>query len=283
MCGIAGIVRRTGISPDDRSALPRMLQALAERGPDDRGALESDGRAPGALLGQTRLSILDLSPAGHQPMSDESGRWSITFNGEIFNFRELRPVLERRGHVLRSRTDTEVLLKLFIEFGPACLPMLSGMFAFAIWDEAERRLFIARDRIGKKPLFYYASRELFVLASEPKSLFRHPDVPRRLRHEKIAEYLCLRYVCAPDTLYEGISRYPSLALGGARRRPAAARAVLVASAHPGRAVADGPRDRRRGAEPTSRCGAVAHDRRRSRRRVPERRAGFEHGDGADGA
>ena len=208
MCGIAGIVRRSGVSPDDRSALPRMLQALADRGPDDRGVLESGDRAPGALLGQTRLSILDLSPAGHQPMSDESGRWSITFNGEIFNFKELRPILERRGHQIRSRTDTEVLLKLFIQFGPACLSMLSGMFAFAIWDAAERQLFIARDRIGKKPLFYFATRELVAFASEPKALFQHPDVPRRVRHEKIAEYLSLRYVCAPDTLYEGISKLP---------------------------------------------------------------------------
>jgi asparagine synthase (glutamine-hydrolysing) len=141
-------------------------------------------------------------------MSDESGRWSITFNGEIFNFRELRPILERRGHVLRSRTDTEVLLKLFVEFGPACLSMLSGMFAFAIWDEAERRLFIARDRIGKKPLFYFATRELFVFASEPKALFQHPEVPRQLCRQKLAEYLSLRYVCAPDTLYEGISKLP---------------------------------------------------------------------------
>ena len=260
MCGIAGIVRRSGVSPDDRSALPRMLQALAERGPDDRGIVESDDRAPGAILGHTRLSILDLSPAGHQPMADESGRWTITFNGEIFNFRNLRPILERRGHVLRSRTDTEVLLKLFIEFGPACLSMLSGMFAVAIWDAAERQLFIARDRIGKKPLFYFATRDLVAFASEPKALFQHPDVPRRLRHEKIAEYPVPQVRVRAGHLVRGDQQGPSLALGDARRRPAAAPAVLVASARPGGSLADGPGDGRRGADPASRRGPVAHDR-----------------------
>jgi asparagine synthase (glutamine-hydrolysing) len=185
-----------------------MLDALSHRGPDDRGIAVRAGAAPGALLGQTRLSILDLTPAGHQPMADDTGRWWITFNGEIFNFRELRPVLERRGVRLKSRSDTEVLLKLFIEFGAGCLPMLSGMFAFAVWDAAERRLFVARDRIGKKPFFYAASGDLFAFASEPKALFRHPDLERRVRPGTIGQYRLLRYVCAPDTLYEGIEKLP---------------------------------------------------------------------------
>lgn len=154
-------------------------------------------------------------------MTDESGRWSITFNGEIFNFRDLCPILERRGHTLRSRSDTEVLLKLFVEFGQACLPMLSGMFAFAVWDAVERRLFVARDRVGKKPFFYVDDGDLFAFASEPKALFRHPDVPRRIHRERLAEYLSLRYVCAPDTLYEGVRKIPpahcgTLARGGLR-------------------------------------------------------------------
>ena len=139
-------------------------------------------------------------------MSDESGRWSITFNGEIFNFRELRPVLERRGHVLLLADGYRGLLKRFIEFGPACLPMLSGMFAFAIWDRP-RELFIARDRIGKKPLFYYASRELFVLASEPKSLFRTRTCPAGCATRR-SPNTCVSGTRAAHTLDQGISNIP---------------------------------------------------------------------------
>ncbi len=253
MCGIAGVVRRSGVSPADRAALGGMLQALSHRGPDDRGVFEDGGRSPGALLGHARLSILDLSPLGHQPMTDESGRWSIVFNGQIFNFRDLRPILERRGHALRSRSDTEVLLKLFVEFGQACLPMLSGMFAFAVWDSTERRLFVARDRIGKKPLFYFDDGDLFAFASEPKALFRHPDVPRRMRREKIAEFLTLRYICAPDTLFEGISKVPpshcGTLAGGALRleRYWSPPPALAAPPPAVRGTADDLRERLRGA------------------------------------
>src|ERR671922_2805382 len=151
MCGICGIV---GV--EDAHVAERMIATLQHRGPDDAGVRQfrlpsNDSRI---FLGHTRLSIVDLSHAGHQPMANEDGTVWITFNGEIYNHRALRAELEREGHVYRSRTDTETILHLYERDGPRCVERLQGMFAFAIWDSARRELFLARDRIGIKPPYF---------------------------------------------------------------------------------------------------------------------------------
>ena len=148
MCGIAGQVTADR-RPVDYARISAMGNRLRHRGPDDQGVYVNGHVG----LAHRRLSVIDLSPAGRQPMSNEVGNVWITFNGEIYNFRELRKALETR-HEFRSRTDTEVILHLYEEYGLQCLPMLRGMFAFAIWDEAAQRLVLARDRLGKKPLSY---------------------------------------------------------------------------------------------------------------------------------
>ena len=149
MCGIAGILNLdpSRIAPAD--VLDRMLQSIVHRGPDDDGRLV-DGEL---VMGMRRLSIIDLAD-GKQPIFDESGRYAVVFNGEIYNYRELREQLISRGHTLKTRSDTEVIVHLYEEFGKHCLEHLRGMFAFAVWDNRTRELFIARDRLGIKPLYY---------------------------------------------------------------------------------------------------------------------------------
>ena len=152
MCGIAGI-----ISTNPGARIRPMLDSLEHRGRDDEGVWTSaaaDGAGRQACLGHRRLSIIDTSSAGHQPMLSEDGRFVLTFNGEIYNYLEVKRELEARGRRFKTATDTEVLLAAFAEWGEGCLPRLNGMFAFAIWDEAERRLTLARDRLGIKPLYY---------------------------------------------------------------------------------------------------------------------------------
>ena len=151
MCGIAGKIVIGDDQRVDERLLVRMAGSLRHRGPDDSGCW-TDGRAG---LVSTRLAVLDLSERGHQPMPSADGRFRIVFNGEIYNFQELRAGLEQRGHRFRSTTDTEAILALYQESGPDCLSRLCGMFAFAIWDAVERTLFLARDRMGKKPLYYW--------------------------------------------------------------------------------------------------------------------------------
>src|SRR2546426_2489320 len=152
-----------------------MTAILAHRGPDGSGVVCPPGAGFG--LGNRRLSILDLSPAGAQPMSDPSGRFLITYNGEVYNFRELRADLESGGRQFRSRSDTEVVLAAFERWGPACLDRLNGMFAFAIWDRERRELFAARDRLGIKPLYWAVSRGTLFLASEIKAILATGCVP----------------------------------------------------------------------------------------------------------
>ncbi len=172
MCGIAGVV---GLP--DRSVVTAMTDAQAHRGPDDAGVivLEADGVA----LGHRRLSIIDLSPAGHQPMSNSRGDLWITFNGEIYNYLDIRGELVALGHRFKSRSDTEVLLASYEAWGDECLTRLNGMFAFAIYDVRKKRLFAARDRLGIKPFYYYHGNGLFAFASEIKALFACPTVPKR--------------------------------------------------------------------------------------------------------
>jgi len=205
MCGINGFVGDFGPRPD--ALLAAMNAATAHRGPDDAGAFVDPSGTAG--LAHRRLSILDLSPAGRQPMVDPSGLVRITFNGEIYNYLDLRSELEGRGHVFRSRTDTEVLLCLYLEQGERMLDRLNGMFAFAVWDGRDRTLFAARDHFGIKP-FYYATPGAgrLIFSSEVKALLTCPDVPRALNTPALADYLSFLWVSDPLTMFRGVSKLP---------------------------------------------------------------------------
>lgn len=202
MCGIAGIVSN---APCDLEArLLPMVDAQRHRGPDDAGLWWDSSCA----LGHRRLSIIDLSPAGHQPLSNPEGTVWITFNGEIYNFRELRAHLEKFGYRFRTCTDTEVLLRAYQQWGIDCPKFLRGMFAFAIWDQPRRRLFMARDRVGKKPLFYAQAGSQFLFASELQGLLVDPGVPRQVNLAAIDSYLSWGYIPAPDTAFHAIRKLP---------------------------------------------------------------------------
>ena len=209
MCGIAGFIDLWGSGKqrlhDDRAAiLDRMCRVIRHRGPDDQGVLVK----PGVALGMRRLAIIDLV-SGNQPMSGEDGSVTIVFNGEIYNFQEIKPKLEARGHVFKTHSDTEAIVHAYEEFGPECLQDLRGMFAFAIWDEKARTLFIARDRAGKKPLYYTTTRNgTFVFGSELKALLEHPDVQREINPEALDAYFTLGYVPDPLTIFRNILKLP---------------------------------------------------------------------------
>jgi asparagine synthase (glutamine-hydrolysing) len=203
MCGIAGLVHGNG-EPVARDVLARMTATLAHRGPDGEG-LYLDGPVG---LGHRRLSIIDLA-GGAQPMGNEDGSIQVTFNGELYNELTLRAGLERRGHVYATTSDTESLVHLYEEDGPAFAARLNGMFALAIWDARRRRLVLTRDRMGQKPL-YYARLACggLAFASEPKALLAHPAVPRRLDPKSLARFLFYEYVPAPDSIWEGVHKLP---------------------------------------------------------------------------
>lgn len=200
MCGITGYCDYRGGS--SRDVLSRMTSVLRHRGPDDEGLY--CGEAAGAQLGfgSRRLSVLDLSELGHQPMESDDGRHLIVLNGEIYNFREIAKELEREGFTFRSSSDTEVVLKAFIHWGPQSVHRFVGMFAFAIYDKAEQRLFLFRDRAGIKPLYYYWHRDLFLFASELKSFHEHPGFEKELSHGAMQLYLRYQFVPAPHTIFE---------------------------------------------------------------------------------
>lgn len=203
MCGIAGTFAFKGSVGEEY--IRRMGDAQAHRGPDDSGVYINPGKTVG--LGHRRLAIIDLSAGGHQPMSNEDATVWITFNGEIYNYKELRKSLEGR-HVFRSQSDTEVIVHLYEEYGEDCVTRLRGMFAFAIWDENKKQLFLARDRAGKKPLKYYIDEHRFVFASELKSILADPSIPRVVDAEAIHHYLTLQYVPHPQTGFQGIVKLP---------------------------------------------------------------------------
>jgi asparagine synthase (glutamine-hydrolysing) len=206
MCGIAGFIYGDGVAggPGDRAVLDRMCRVIEHRGPDDQG-LFADGRAH---LGMRRLSIIDLA-GGHQPMSGCDPRVTIVFNGEIYNYRELQRELEARGHRFRTSCDTETILHAYEEYGAACVENLRGMFAFAIWDDARRRLFVARDRAGKKPLYYtLTARGTLIFGSELKSLREHPEFRGELNPEALDAYLAFGYVPDPLTIFRGVHKLP---------------------------------------------------------------------------
>jgi asparagine synthase (glutamine-hydrolysing) len=206
VCGICGLVR-LGAAPLEPTAdlLDRMTDTLAHRGPDDRGTWVGEK----AALGARRLAVIDLSPAGHQPMENEDGSVVLVHNGEVYNFRELEQGHRLRArHAFRSRTDTEVLLHLYGELGMGMVPELNGMFAFAVWDGRERALYLVRDRYGIKPLFWQRDGEHFRFASEIKALLADRRVPREVSLQAVHDYLALGYVPGTQTAFRGIHEVP---------------------------------------------------------------------------
>ena len=193
-----------GGAPVNGELLARMRDLIAHRGPDDAGSyVAPDGRVG---LANRRLSIIDLSAGGHQPLANEDGTVWIAFNGEIYNYRELRPALLARGHVFASQSDTEVIVHLYEEYGADCVQHLRGMFAFAIWDARRQELFLARDRLGEKPLYYAHAGGCFMFASEIKSLLANPALPRKVKPAALYHYLTFLTPPAPETLFDGVQK-----------------------------------------------------------------------------
>lgn len=207
MCGIAGLVSSKHSRNELEKVLLGMRRALHHRGPDDHGTFMSRDGAAGLV--NTRLAILDLSAAGHQPMTSNDGRYTISFNGEIYNFDALRKELQAEGKVFTSHCDTEVILKLYARHGPECVEKLGGMFALAVWDEQERLLFLARDPLGIKPLYYYESGGQLIFASELRTLLESGLVPRKLCGAALTGYLLSGAVPEPWTLVENVQMLPA--------------------------------------------------------------------------
>jgi asparagine synthase (glutamine-hydrolysing) len=203
MCGIAGVIHSDPGRPVERALLERMCAVIHHRGPDEWG-MWSEGQVG---IGMKRLRIIDLA-GGSQPMANVDMNIRIVFNGEIYNFRDLRADLEKRGYRFTSNSDTESILHLYEEYGEDCVQHLRGMFAFAIWDGRKRKLFLARDRFGKKPLHYLHDGEKLVFGSEIKSILQHPDVRPEVHRPAIINYLAYGYTPDPDTMFKGIAKLP---------------------------------------------------------------------------
>jgi asparagine synthase (glutamine-hydrolysing) len=203
MCGICGVIG----NPDER-LIEEMLARIAHRGPDDQGIYIGEFTAGRAGLGHRRLSIIDLSPAGHEPMADSRGEIVLTYNGEIYNFKELRRDLEALGHAFRSETDAEVLIYAYRQWGYECLSRLNGMFAFAIWDKRNESLFLARDRLGIKPLYYADTPSGFAFASEIKALFAIPGLERNVDLAALDQFMSFLWSPDPRTMFRGIHKLP---------------------------------------------------------------------------
>ena len=209
MCGIAGFVdfwdaSKARAEEERAQILESMCRVITHRGPDDQGVM----LMPGVVLGMRRLSIIDLA-GGHQPISNEDNAVTIVFNGEIYNYQELQTVLQSRGHRFTTSSDTEAIVHAYEEFGASCVNHLRGMFAFAIWDDREKKLFVARDRVGKKPLYYSVTRSgSLVFGSELKSLLEHPDVERNINPQALDAYFSLGYVPDPISIFDNIEKLP---------------------------------------------------------------------------
>ncbi len=212
MCGICG--KLSWDQPPSQALIERMNCKIAHRGPDAEGT-----KVQGALgMGHRRLSIIDLSPAGKQPMQDTSGRYWIVFNGEIYNYETLRQELKSRGASFQTRTDTEVILEAYKNWGVECLSHFNGMFAFALWDDVQQQLFLARDRLGKKPLFYQPLEGGgLIFASELKSLCEDPAVSRRINPAALSHYFSLSYTLTAEAMLEGVHKLPAAHYLVARR------------------------------------------------------------------
>jgi len=201
MCGITGLVNYDSERPVNREILARMNQVIRHRGPDSDGSYVKGSVG----LAVRRLAVIDLQ-AGGQPLSNEDGSVWLVFNGEIYNYRELRLQLQNKGHCFRTHSDTETIVHLYEEYGPACVDWLRGMFAFAIWDESRRRLLLARDRLGKKPLYYAEHDGALLFGSELKCLLQYPGFPRRPDFRAIQHYLGLQYVPDPLSAFLGVRK-----------------------------------------------------------------------------
>ena len=204
MCGICGFINSDRRQPAREADLRRMCDSIVHRGPDEDGYFVFENVA----LGMRRLSIIDLS-TGKQPISNEDKSIWIVFNGEIYNFPQLRQELEAKGHKFRTRTDTETIVHAYEEWGIECPNRLNGMFAFAIWDDNKKQLFIARDRVGIKPLYYYADNKRLVFGSELKAILQLPEVPRQIDKRALDLFLTYEYVPAPHSILEGIRKLPA--------------------------------------------------------------------------
>lgn len=204
MCGIAGILHRDG-RPASAIAVTRMTDAIAHRGPDGDGVFVDGPLA----LGHRRLAIIDLSPAGRQPMESDDGRFVLTYNGEVYNFNEIKAELEACGYQFRSRTDSEVVLKALAEWGPQAVLKFNGMFAFALWDKKERSLLLARDRFGVKPLYYANVGNTFLFGSEVKALLASGELSAKLNRAGLQEYLTFQNFFTDQTLFAGVHLLPA--------------------------------------------------------------------------
>jgi asparagine synthase (glutamine-hydrolysing) len=198
VCGIVGFCGKDKFT--DEATLLSMRDTLAHRGPDDSGLYIDTEHNVG--LGHTRLSIIDLSSLGHQPMSNDSGTIWITYNGEVYNFKEIREELEKKGYTFRSNTDTEVLVKAYEEWGIECVHKFIGMFAIAIWDRNAKKLYLVRDRVGVKPLYYYFKNGLLLFASELKALMKHPGYRKEIDLSILPHYLRFGFIQSPYTIFQ---------------------------------------------------------------------------------
>ena len=203
MCGICGVVNLNG-KPIDQNNLFDINETLKHRGPDDAGFFHDDQRHVGLAI--RRLSIIDLSTTGHQPISNEDKSIWIVFNGEIYNYMDLRNRLAHCGHQFSTKTDTEVIIHAYEQYGDDCVHHLNGMFSFAIWDSQKQRLLIARDRLGIKPMYYFLTPDLLVFGSELKAVLAHPQTPRDIDLNAIDQYLTLEYITAPNTIIKGVHK-----------------------------------------------------------------------------
>src|SRR5579872_5062492 len=206
MCGIVGVIQRDGQSPVSAATIEAMCGTIVHRGPDDQGLI-----CTGPVgMGMRRLSIIDLA-GGHQPMFNEDGAIAVVFNGEIYNYPELKQELAGAGHVFRTHSDTEVLVHGYEEWGDDLPRRLNGMFAFSIWDSRRKRMFLARDHVGIKPLYIYEDREKIAWASEVKALLTVPGITAAVDPAALVDFLTLGYVPATRTMFGGIRKVPAAA------------------------------------------------------------------------
>jgi asparagine synthase (glutamine-hydrolysing) len=210
MCGIVGFLTSKSIDIPEYEILKKMRDVLIHRGPDDAGEYirPLDEKGPFVFLGHRRLSIIDLT-TGHQPLANEDGTVWVTFNGEIYNFNELREELKGRGHQFRTRSDTEVIVHAYEEYNENCFQYFNGMFAIGIWDEKRNRLVLARDRLGKKPLYYSSINETFLFASELKAIVLYPAFPRRVDPLSLMKYLFFEFIPSPYTIFTDAKKIPA--------------------------------------------------------------------------
>ncbi len=224
MCGIAGLLHADPYQPCDPAVVTRMRDTMPYRGPDDAGTYVEGPVG----LGHRRLSIIDLG-GGHQPMADARQALWIVFNGEIYNYRQVRQELIAKGYTFQTNSDTEVILQLYADRGARCVEAMNGMFAFAIWDAGQRTLFLARDRMGVKPLYYAETPGTFVFASEIKAILASGLVEARCRDEALSEYLLFRQVAGNDTLFRDVKCLPPGCTMTVRDGRAEIQRVLVAA------------------------------------------------------